>query len=200
VPSEALALTWDRVDWSRGRIRVPSPKTEHHAGRGERVIPLFPELRRHLLKVFEVAEPGEPHVITRYRDGQNPNPHFRRIIRRAGLTPWPRAWHNLRASRQTELAATFPLHVVCAWLGNTQTVAMGHYLQVTESDYARALRSPSAWSKKTAQNPAHWAHKKRRSTQPHRTARKRNPIPKSRRDATLCALVRNGALGCEVRK
>ncbi|HUT09601.1 MAG TPA: hypothetical protein VMY42_03825 [Thermoguttaceae bacterium] len=41
-----------------------------------------------------------------------------RLIRRAGLTPWPRLLHNLRASRETELAAEFPLHVVIRWLGN----------------------------------------------------------------------------------
>lgn len=77
-------------------------------------------------------------MITRYREGANLNPHFRRIIKRAGLTPWDRTWHNLRASRQTELAATFPLHTVCAWIGNTKAIAAGHYLQVTDADWTRA--------------------------------------------------------------
>ena len=36
-----------------------------------------------------------------------------RILRRAGVATWPKLFHNLRASRETELAATFPLHVVC---------------------------------------------------------------------------------------
>ena len=30
-PSEHLALKWSDVDWDKSRIRVPSPKTEHHA-------------------------------------------------------------------------------------------------------------------------------------------------------------------------
>ena len=50
-------------------------------------------------------------------------------------------FHNLRASRETELAAQFPLHVVCAWIGNSALVAQKHYLQVTESDFVRAAKS-----------------------------------------------------------
>ena len=44
-PSEHLALRWADVDWEQSRIRVRSSKTEHHEGKGERIIPLFPELR-----------------------------------------------------------------------------------------------------------------------------------------------------------
>lgn len=138
VPSEALALRWSDVDWEHNRLTVRSPKTEHHEGKGERIIPLFPEIREHLQAVFDAAPVGSVHVIQRYRDGANLNPHFRRIIKRAGVTPWERAWHNLRASRQTELAATFPLHTVCAWIGNTKAIAAGHYLQVTDADWTRA--------------------------------------------------------------
>jgi hypothetical protein len=61
-----------------------------------------------------------------------------KIVRRAGLTPWPKLWQNCRASRQTDLAATFPLHVACAWMGNTQAVAAGHYLLVTADHFAAA--------------------------------------------------------------
>ncbi len=138
VPSEALALRWSDVDWANNRMTVRSSKTEHHEGRGERIVPIFPEIREPLLAVFEQAPEGAEHVIGRYREGCNLNPHFRRIIRRAGLTPWPRTWHNLRASRQTELAATYPLHTVCSWIGNTKAIAAGHYLQVTDADWTRA--------------------------------------------------------------
>jgi len=138
VPSEALALRWSDVDWEHNRLTVRSPKTEHHEGKGERIIPLFPEIREHLQVVFDAAPVGSVNVIGRYREGANLNPHFRRIIKRAGLTPWDRTWHNLRASRQTELAATFPLHTVCAWIGNTKAIAAGHYLQVTDADWTRA--------------------------------------------------------------
>ena len=42
---------------------------------------------------------------------------------------------RFRSSRETELAAEYPLHVVTAWLGNTPKIAMKHYLMVTDSDY-----------------------------------------------------------------
>jgi hypothetical protein len=49
----------------------------------------------------------------------------------------PRLWQNLRASRETELAAGHPIHVICAWIGNTELVAARHYLQVTSAEFER---------------------------------------------------------------
>ena len=64
---------------------------------------------------------------------------FGKIIKRAGLVAWPRTWHNLRSSRQTELSETFPSHVVTAWLGNSERIAEKHYLQVLDSHFAKAV-------------------------------------------------------------
>ncbi len=138
-PSEHLSLTWGDVDWERDRITVRSPKTEHNPGGESRMIPLFPELRPYLEAAFDEAEPGTEYVITKYRDrNANLRTPLLRIIARAGEKPWPKLFHNLRASRQTELTATFPLHVVCEWIGNSAPIADKHYLQVTEDDFARA--------------------------------------------------------------
>ena len=110
-PSEHLALRWSDVDWERSRIRVPSPKTEHHDGGESRLMPIFPELRPHLEQAWDEAEPGTEYVITRYRTANvNLRTQFLRIISRAGLEPWPKLFHNLRATRETELAETFPIH------------------------------------------------------------------------------------------
>ena len=141
-PSEHLALKWSDVDWANGRFTVHSPKTEHHAGGESRQVPLFPELLPHMREVFELAKPGAEYVITRYRrSNQNLSTQLRRIIRRAGLTPWPKLYQNLRSTRETELAGQFPLHVVCAWIGNSQAVAAKHYLQVTEDHFRSALQN-----------------------------------------------------------
>ena len=106
-PSEHLGLRWVHVDWERGRIAVHAPKTEHHEDGGERSIPLFPELRPHLETAFDEAEEGAEFVITRYRDtNTNLRTRFTKIIRRAGLKAWPKLFHNLRATRETELAET----------------------------------------------------------------------------------------------
>ena len=43
-PSETLALTWDDVKWAEDKILVRSSKTEHHEGKGFRLIPIFREL------------------------------------------------------------------------------------------------------------------------------------------------------------
>jgi integrase len=135
-PSEHLALRWVDVDWERARIRVRSPKTEHHQNGKFRMIPLFPELRPFLEDAFD---PTAEHVITRYRSAkQNLRTQLVRIIKRAGLDPWPKLWHNLRATRQTELEESFPSHVVCAWIGNSERVARRHYLQVTEAHFEKA--------------------------------------------------------------
>lgn len=150
-PSEHLSLKWGHVDWERGRVTVPSPKTEHHEGKATRTIPLFPELRPHLEEAFERAEPGADWVITMRRDvTKNLRTRFTKIIRRAGLEPWPKLFQNLRSTRETELADQFPLHVVVAWLGNSQLVAAKHYLQVTDEHYERAAK-PSAETMEPAQ-------------------------------------------------
>jgi integrase len=175
VPSEALALRWSDVDWEHNRLTVRSPKTEHHEGKGERIIPLFPEIREHLQTVFDAAPVGSVNVIGRYREGANLNPHFRRIIERAGLTPWDRTWHNLRASRQTELAATYPLHTVCAWIGNTKAIAAGHYLQVTDADWTRATGGTTGCGESGAKSGALSTQKAAQ----HPTAHDRGPSRES---------------------
>ena len=148
-PSEVLTLTWDDIHWDTGRFTVHSPKTEHHEGGESRIVPLFPELLPHLREVFEAAEPGTVPVIQRYRHtNQNLSTKLGRILHKAGLTRWPKLYQNLRSTRQTELTNDWPVHKVCAWLGNSPAVAFKHYLQKpTDDDYEKAAQ-------KAAQHPA----------------------------------------------
>jgi hypothetical protein len=74
-----------------------------------------------------------------------------RIIRKAGLKPWPKLFQNLRSTRETELADQFPQHVVCAWIGNSQVVAAKHYLQVTDDHFAAGAADSAP--KKAVRNP-----------------------------------------------
>ena len=148
IPSEAFSLTWGDVDWERGRLSVPSPKTEH-LGKTHRVIPLFPLLRPHMEAAFEQAAEGSVYVFPEEyrRRVQGPygwaNANLRttlaKVIRRAGVEPWPRLWHSLRASCESDLAQSFPLATVTKWLGNTPSVALRHYVDPTEAAFARAL-------------------------------------------------------------
>ncbi|MBA4016488.1 MAG: hypothetical protein C0483_04815 [Pirellula sp.] len=60
---------------------------------------------------------------------------------RAGIEPWPKLFQNLRSTRETELMETYPAHVVCAWIGNSESVAQKHYLQITDEHFAKAVRA-----------------------------------------------------------
>ena len=140
------------VDWERQRITVPSPKTERH-GKPSRQIPLFPELVPILQEAWELAPDGSQYVIqnetyhraSRGKNGwknMNLRTQFERIICYADLEPWPRLFHNLRASRETELVSEYPVQVVTQWLGNTPAIALRHYLQVTDEHFAKAVQNP----------------------------------------------------------
>jgi hypothetical protein len=63
-------------------------------------------------------------------------------------------FHNLRATRETELAADYPIHVVSRWLGHTAMVAAKHYLQVTDADFERAAKSGAVEVQNPVQQPA----------------------------------------------
>ncbi|UCD53668.1 MAG: tyrosine-type recombinase/integrase [Phycisphaerales bacterium] len=141
TPSESLRLRWQDIDWERSRFTATSPKTEHHSGHESRIVPLFPELIEPLQECFAAAPEGAEYCITRYRlNNLNLRTHFKRIIKRAGLQPWPRLWQNLRSSRQSELCEQFPEFVVCAWIGNSRAVAREHYLQILPEHFERAVQ------------------------------------------------------------
>ena len=73
---------------------------------------------------------------------------MQKIVKRAGVAVWPKLFHNLRATRETELAVSDPMHVVCEWIGNSPKVARESYLRVTDADYSKASASADGteWS------------------------------------------------------
>ena len=146
-PSEVFTLRWSDVDFERGRMRVRSPKLEGQQGEF-REVPLFPEIRLALEEHFMEPD-GAEFVIRRKPNGTDTNLRttFEKIVRRAGVEPWKKLFQNLRSSRETELAEQYPVHVVTKWLGNSPKVAMAHYLQVRDTDFAKAsATSPAASS------------------------------------------------------
>ena len=141
IPSEAFALQWKHVDWNSQRLNVPTVKTK------ARAVPLFPEVSRSLTELWqELPSPSvEDFVVPLLRTFSDSN--LRKImtvaVRSAGLAIWPKIFHNLRASRQTELEERFPRKTVCEWMGNSETVADHHYLQVLQEHFDRAVISES---------------------------------------------------------
>ncbi len=90
---------------------------------------------------------------------------FRKIIKRAGLTPWPKAFQNLRASRQTGLEQVFPTYVACKWMGNGPKVAAKHYLQTAEEHFDKAVQNPVLQASELLRNAPHPAPLRHRKTQ-----------------------------------
>ncbi len=140
TPSEALLLQWSDIDWAAGTMRITSPKTKRY-GKGYRTVPIFGELRPYLEDAFD---PSETRCVPSYSGrGCNLRTSLVKLITRAKLEPWARPWHNLRASRETDLSARYPLHTVTAWLGNTPAVAAEHYLSVLPEHLASAIKAPA---------------------------------------------------------
>jgi integrase len=159
-PSEVLSLRLEDIDWEHDRMTVQSPKTEHHPGKASRVVPIYPELRPYLYEASENAPEGAICVVSDEMRQRANGPNgwvncnlrttMEKIVKRAGLTPWARLFHNLRASRQTELEDQFPSHVVCKWMGNSVKVARKNYLKVTDKHFAAATAGGAAKSEAPA--------------------------------------------------
>ena len=135
--NEAMLVTWNDVDFKRGRFLAHSPKTEHIKGRDSRLIPLFPELRRELeaLRKQDNAEPDD-YVIQNNRT--TVVKIVRRIVVAAGLEPWERLIQNLRSSRAIEIYQKFGVIAESEWIGHSEKTAVDHYLHLLESDFNRA--------------------------------------------------------------
>ena len=161
VPSEALILRWGDINWAEDRMTIRSPKTEHHPGKASRVCPLFPEVRQYLDELHSLAPDGAVFILEALRPtGSNPGDcnlrtGLERIIDRAGVQAWPKLWHNMRSSRQTELTEEFPSHVVTSWMGNSERIADRHYLQVLDSHFKKAARPRARAVSESTRNDAH---------------------------------------------
>jgi hypothetical protein len=87
-------------------MKVRSPKGENF-GKGIREVPLFHEVRRVLEELHIEPDGGEFVIATNDRSSQkNLRTVFEKILRKAGVDPWPRLMQNLRSSRETELASS----------------------------------------------------------------------------------------------
>ena len=161
-PSEVLALRWSDIVWDRGRFIVRSSKTARY-GKGERVVPLFPELLTELQSLYDLVQPGvaiplDSYVIKTYRSTEtNLRKALHTIADNAGVERWPKPFMALRASRRTELerSGKFANHVLNDWFGHSGAIAETHYLQTTEDDFGLAVRSVGTFVGPSVGNHAH---------------------------------------------
>lgn len=131
IPSELLTMQTE--DFGDDRFIVRENKTKRRA------VPIFPELS----SVLGCLPTGAGPVFRRL--GKRAlRTQAMKLIKRAGVKPWPKLFQNLRASCETDLVQQHPLHVVVKWIGNSEIIAHGHYLTVTDADYDRAVRGAVA--------------------------------------------------------
>lgn len=135
-----MNLRWSDIDWAKNRFDVRSPKTEHHAGKESRAVPLFLELRTELetLRLCSANEVPE-FVISRYRNPrENLGTPFKKIAKSAGLDGMIRPFDNMRMSRSNEVLREFGGDLESAWIGHSSAVRKQHYFMVNDADFERA--------------------------------------------------------------
>ena len=148
---ETRMQRWEDIDIPNCKMIIRSNKTPP-----ERVCPIFPELMPHLMRAKEMACEGADLVVTRYTPSVGINETFKKIVKRAGLNEWPKLMQNLRATRETELLARYPIKDVTSWIGNSAPVAMKHYAMTMQESFNRAIEEGAGGvSEKTPQNTPH---------------------------------------------
>jgi integrase len=135
-PSEIVELRWGDTYWERSLMTVRSPKTAAHDGHAVRIVSMTPELRPILQTLFDQAPEGSEAVLPRLTDPTtNLRTTFMKLIARAGYEPWPRLFHDMRASCATAGPRPCPAHDVATWLGHGPLMAAKHYLQTRDAHF-----------------------------------------------------------------
>ena len=152
-PSEHFSLRWSHIHFDEGYFVIEAPKT------GLRRCPLFAPVRKALQEVWDVESangelPGDSYIFPESwrkramtpRGFRNANLRipFTKILKRAGIEPWPDIFHALRKSCETDLVQQFPLPNVAKWLGNSNIIAYRHYIDITETSLRDAAER--AWA------------------------------------------------------
>jgi integrase len=179
IPSESHILTWADVDWQRARLTVRSPKTEHHEGHEQRVVPIAAPLMPLLLARFDECETGDELLITIRGKGAMVR-RIRTIWAQAGVEPWKRLWQTLRSSCEKQWAMTLPQFAVSRWIG--------HSIEISGKHYANAVPD-ELFDRATSASRAAYALQNR--PEPTGTGRKRK-----RKNPVLGHLTADGGVVC----
>ena len=150
-PSEMNSLKWEDVEWGGSKIAIHDSKRQHHGfEKSLRYPAILPEVRLYLEEAFEQAEEGSVRIL-RNTSHKNYRKAFLKILKNAGVTPWPNLFNNLRKSAVTDAAAWHPSHVVNEWFGHSEIISNEFYRQVTEEDYRLATERGPAIPQKLPQ-------------------------------------------------
>ena len=134
IRSEIDEFTWDDVDWKENRMLIHSPKTRK-LGKAARMVPILPSFEPYLRQACEQRDPEESYVFAGLRKMSSIGMPAKRIVERAGLTPWSNFFNALRASAETDLMDQYGLRRACMWAGNSPATAMKNYALVRKTDF-----------------------------------------------------------------
>lgn len=122
---------WIGVDWDRRRICVVG---KHKRTRRYREVPVCQRLLDILLAAFENAKDGQV-TVTGF-SGNNVVRDGNRIVRVAGLEPWPKLYQAMRSSCENDWkSAGYAEPTYCAWAGHSPTVSRKHYVAPTDAEF-----------------------------------------------------------------
>ena len=142
---ESAAFPRQKEEGSSGVVDRKDTRRNHaselHEITASRIIPLFPEIAEQLQDAWDAAKPGEEVVLPMLDgiSGAGLRKPLIAAIRACGEEPWEKLWTALRATRDTELRETYPVHVVEKWMGHEDRVAKRNYTQVTEEHFRKAV-------------------------------------------------------------
>lgn len=154
-PSEVLLLRWADIRWESNEVIVTSPKTEHYPGGAVRTIPLFKELSEPLRTAWVRRNGDNEYVIAQHRSQAddvevfenfgwaccNLGKPFTDMLRKAGIPIWPKPFHAMRASCETDLInARYDIKDVAYWMGHSPEIAVKHYLRHRKESFDRAVK------------------------------------------------------------
>lgn len=138
VPSEIANLRWSDVSWEHpAALRVESPKTKR-SGKESRVVPISPRLQAVMLEAYSRSREADGFILPTLRTHTNPGMRLARAIKAAKVKPWPRPFHTLRASCETDWYGAEGIAAAAAYAGNSPRVATAHYIRPTDASFRRA--------------------------------------------------------------
>lgn len=133
-PSETQILTSESILDEGRMLLVKSPKTRHHEGGAERLVPVIEDLRTYLLP----AQEGP--LLPRFAGKSNKAiaSVFRKLCIKMKVDQPPKPFVNMRASWVRDMrSAGFNPATVAEWAGHSVDVAINHYARVAKDQAAR---------------------------------------------------------------
>ena len=144
---EVLRFRTTDIEWSSRSMRVRDTKRNQL-----RTLPLFPEVADVLEHWRRFADDLSP-VGDVHPNRRSLHRSITDVAAAIDRPLWPRLFHNLRASRESELLERFAQKDVLLWIGNTEAVAMKHYALTRDETFARAAETRTETTPPTNPQP-----------------------------------------------